>query len=63
MTGREPSSALPPRDPAPEWLVRSCPSVADARRYRPPSRHAWCVECGDVRPCDSEGCLACRGAR
>ena len=55
------AAGAPPGDL--EWLVRSCPSVEDARGYRPPAREAWCASCGDVRACDSEGCLACRGAR
>jgi hypothetical protein len=46
-----------------EWLVASCPSVEDARGYRPPPRLAWCIDCGDIRPCDDDGCFVCRGGQ
>ena len=47
-----------------EWLVASCPSIEDARGYRPPpARQAWCLDCGDVTACDESGCIACRGGR
>jgi hypothetical protein len=46
-----------------DWLIASCPSVKDARGYRPPPRHAWCVDCGGVTACDDPGCIACRGVR
>jgi len=46
-----------------EWLVASCPSLNDARDYRPPARWAWCVDCGQERPCDQRGCITCREAR
>jgi len=55
------AAGAPPDDL--EWLVRSCPSIEDARGYRPPARRAWCLDCDDVRPCDDNGCLTCRGAR
>jgi hypothetical protein len=45
------------------WLIASCPSIEDARGYRPPPRSAWCIDCADVRPCDDGGCLVCRGGR
>lgn len=45
-----------------EWLVESCPSVADARSYRPPPRLAWCARCDGVRVADSKGCATCREA-
>lgn len=43
-----------------EWLMASCPSIEAARGYRPPARIAWCIECGDARPCNDDGCLACQ---
>ncbi len=43
-----------------EWLTASCPSVEDAREYRPPPVYAWCVVCGGERPTDEAGCMACR---
>jgi hypothetical protein len=46
-----------------EWLVASCTSIADARGYRPPARHAWCIDCGSVTACNDQGCIACRGER
>jgi len=55
------AAGVPPGDL--EWLVRSCPSIEDARSYRPPARQAWCLDCDDVQPCDDGGCLTCRGAR
>lgn len=46
-----------------EWLIASCPSVEDARSYRPPPRQAWCIDCGGVTACDAKGCIVCRGGR
>lgn len=46
-----------------DWLVASCPSIEDARGYRPPAREAWCIDCGGVRACDANGCIVCRGDR
>lgn len=43
-----------------EWLVESCPSLADARGYRPPPQQAWCARCDGVRAVDERGCIACR---
>lgn len=55
------AAGAPPGDL--KWLVRSCPSLEDARGYRPPARQAWCLDCGDVTACDERGCIVCRGAR
>lgn len=55
------ATGAPPGDL--EWLVRSCPSLEDARGYRPPARQAWCLDCSDVTACDERGCITCRGAR
>jgi len=55
------AAGAPPGDL--EWLVRSCPSLEDARGYRPPAQQAWCLDCGDVTACDERGCIVCRGAR
>lgn len=46
-----------------EWLVESCPSIEDAKGYRPPARQAWCARCDEVTACDQQGCLTCRGDR
>jgi len=46
-----------------DWLVASCPSVDDARGYRPPARQAWCIDCGGISACDDQGCIVCRGGR
>lgn len=43
-----------------EWLVASCPSVADARDYRAPPREAWCPACDGPQPTDIGGCITCR---
>jgi glutathione S-transferase len=37
-----------------EWLVASCPSVADAAAYRPPAR-TWCAHYDRVLPLDAGG--------
>jgi hypothetical protein len=47
------------------WLVDSCRSLDDARRYVPTrqlvtSRRAWCHACGDFADQDARGCIACR---
>jgi hypothetical protein len=42
-----------------EWLVASCPTVADARGYHPPAV-AWCPRCGEAVVVDSQGCVPCR---
>jgi hypothetical protein len=42
-----------------EWLVASCPSVADAAAYRPPTM-TWCARCDGVMPVDPGGRRACR---
>ena len=55
------AAGAPPGDL--EWLVRSCPSLGDAKCYRPPARQAWCLDCGGVTACDAEGCIACRDKR
>lgn len=44
-----------------EWLVASCPSVADALTYKPPVRSAWCHTCNGVTVYDDYGCVPCRG--
>jgi hypothetical protein len=46
-----------------DWLVASCASVEDGRGYRPPPRHAWCVDGRGVAACDDLGCIACQGVR
>lgn len=43
-----------------EQLVAACPSLDEARGYRPPPREAWCAACGGVRPCDAGGCVVCQ---
>jgi hypothetical protein len=43
-----------------EWLVRSCPSIEDARAYRPPHSIAYCARCGGPRAVDPQlGCIEC----
>lgn len=43
-----------------EWLIASCPSLDDARAYRPPKIYAWCVDCASEQPIDADGCQTCR---
>lgn len=52
------AAGAPDRDV--EWLVASCPSLEDAKAYRPPPIAAWCARCDAATFGDEGGCIPCR---